>query len=137
MCKLKLTVITCVFMSKAYQNYFMSTQSVFIANLKSLRKRKGYTQAQLATLIDKSFNYINGIECGVSFPPPDVIDRICETLEVKPVNLFDEDGCEENVFKISKDEIVKELSEKIYEQLKSDLRIEIKKGIEKALGQRY
>ena len=56
---------------------------------------------------------------------------------MKPVNLFDEDGCEENVFKISKDEIVKELSEKIYEQLKSDLRIEIKKGIEKALGQRY
>lgn len=54
----------------------MALQETFINNLKFYRKKAGLTQAQLALLIDKSFNYINGIECGVSFPPPDVIEKI-------------------------------------------------------------
>ncbi len=111
----------------------MTTQEIFIGNLKSYRKQKGFTQAQLATLIDKSFNYINGIECGVSFPPPDVIDKIAKVLNVRPIQLFDENGCAENVISINKDEIVKDISEKVYKQLKDTLRKEIQTGIEKAL----
>ena len=75
----------------------MTTQQVFINNLKAYRKKAGYTQSQLAVLINKSFNYINGIECGVSFPPPDVIDKIAGVLKIKPVLLFDEGGCQQNV----------------------------------------
>ncbi|MCR5253490.1 MAG: helix-turn-helix transcriptional regulator [Treponema sp.] len=107
----------------------MNTQQIFITNLKTFRKQKGYTQAQLAGLIDKSFNYINGIECGVSFPPPDVIDQIASVLNVKTYQLFDENGCEENIINSNKDEFIKIVSERVYQKLKEDLRIYIEQSI--------
>lgn len=73
----------CLFLIIHCQNPNMTTQQIFINNLKAYRKQAGFTQAQLASLIDKSFNYINGIECGVSFPSPDVIDKIAGVLKNK------------------------------------------------------
>lgn len=111
----------------------MSTRQIFITNLKYFRKQKGFTQAQLATLIDKSFNYINGIECGLSFPPPDVIDKIAEVLEIRPIQLFDENGCSNNIINADKEEFIKSVSERIYSRLKDDLKSGIIEGIEKAI----
>ncbi|MGP1459615.1 MAG: helix-turn-helix domain-containing protein [Treponema sp.] len=113
----------------------MSTRQIFITNLKYFRKQKGYTQAQLATLIDKSFNYINGIECGLSFPPPDVIDKIAEILKIRPIQLFDENSCADAVFQTNKEAVVKSVSEHIYNKLKTDIRTFIIEGIEKAVGE--
>ena len=112
----------------------MSTRQIFITNLKYFRKQKGYTQAQLATLIDKSFNYINGIECGLSFPPPDVIDKIAEVLKIRPIQLFDENSCADNIFQSDKETAVQSVSEYIYNKLKSDIRNFIIEGIEKAIN---
>lgn len=111
----------------------MNTQQIFITNLKAFRKQKGYTQAQLAGLIDKSFNYINGIECGVSFPPPDVIDQIAEVLKIKPFQLFDENGCEENVINADKEVFIKNVSDRVYSKLKDDIREVILQGIRSSL----
>ena len=111
----------------------MATQQIFINNLKFYRKKAGYTQAQLAVLIDKSFNYINGIECGASFPPPDVIDKISETLKITPAQLFDENGCKENIVNSSREEFVASLSKKIFSQLEEVLKKDIVEGIASAL----
>lgn len=107
----------------------MKTQEIFVNNLKFYRKQAGFTQAQLAVLIDKSFNYINGIECGASFPPPDVIDKIAETLKIKPVQLFDEGSSPENIKKFSKEEYINEMSEKLFNNLKPFISSEIKKTL--------
>lgn len=107
----------------------MNTQEIFINNLKFYRKQAGFTQAQLAVLIDKSFNYINGIECGASFPPPDVIDKIAETLKIKPSQLFDETSSPENIKKFSKEEYINEISEKLFNNLKPFISSEIKKTL--------
>lgn len=107
----------------------MNTQEIFINNLKFYRKQAGFTQAQLAVLIDKSFNYINGIECGASFPPPDVIDKIAETLKIKPSLLFDENSSPENIKKFSKEEFINEMSEKLFNNLKPFISSEIKKTL--------
>lgn len=111
----------------------MATQQIFINNLKFYRKKAGYTQAQLAVLIDKSFNYINGIECGASFPPPDVIDKISETLKITPAQLFDENGCKENIINSNREEFVANLSKKIFSQLEDVLKKDIVEGIASAL----
>lgn len=111
----------------------MNTQEIFINNLKFYRKKSGYTQAQLAVLIDKSFNYINGIECGASFPPPDVIDKIAETLKIKPAQLFDENGCKENIIKTDKEDFIKSLSEKIFCRLEPAIKKDIVEGISEEL----
>ncbi len=109
----------------------MTTQQIFINNLKAYRKLAGYTQAQLAIFIDKSFNYINGIECGVSFPPPDVIDRIADVLNIRPSQLFDENGCEKNVIESDKEKFISNLSAKIIALIEPS----IKKNIETSIKQ--
>ena len=53
----------------------MDLQSVFIRNLKMYRKAAKMTQVQLALEIDRSFNYINSVECAALFPPPDTIQK--------------------------------------------------------------
>lgn len=107
----------------------MTTQEIFINNLKAYRKQAGYTQAQLAVLIDKSFNYINGIECGASFPPPDVIDKIAETLKIRPFQLFDENGCAENIITSDKDSFVSDLSKKILSKMEPKIKKDITEAI--------
>lgn len=113
---------------------FMTTQQIFINNLKAYRKQAGFTQAQLAVLIDKSFNYINGIECGVSFPPPDVIDKIAETLKIKPMQLFNENCCVQNIVGTDKDLFIENLSQKIFVKLEPSIKADIESGIKSALS---
>ncbi|MBQ4651635.1 MAG: helix-turn-helix transcriptional regulator [Oscillospiraceae bacterium] len=61
----------------------------FGLNVVYYRKRKKYTQLQLAELVDIDRSHISAIELGnvgVSF---DVVFRICEVLEISPKELFD------------------------------------------------
>ena len=113
---------------------FMTTQQIFINNLKAYRKEAGFTQAQLAVLIEKSFNYINGIECGVSFPPPDVIDKIAEVLKIKPMQLFDENCCVQNLVSSDKDDFIESLSIKIFSKIEPALKFDIESGIKSVLS---
>ena len=109
----------------------MTLQETFINNLKFYRKKAGLTQAQLALLIDKSFNYINGIECGVSFPPPDVIEKIVDKIDVLPVQLFSENGCPINVVSFNKEKIVDEITQNLYARLRDEIHKEIEKVMER------
>ena len=61
----------------------------FGLNVVYYRKKKRYTQLQLAELVDIDRSHISAIELGnvgVSF---DVIFKLCEVLEIKPKDLFD------------------------------------------------
>lgn len=107
----------------------MTLQEIFIRNLKFYRKRKNLTQNELTLAINKSYNYINGIEQGKSFPALDVIEEICKVLEIKPVQLFDENGSPENIKIFSKDEYLKELSDTLFSRLKDVMTKEIKKTL--------
>ncbi len=111
----------------------MNTQKIFINNLKAYRKKAGFTQTQLAVLIDKSFNYINGIECGVSFPPPDVIDKISEVLKIKPIQLFDENGCKQNIINSDKNDFINKLSDQLYKKIEPSIQKSIVDSIKIAL----
>lgn len=48
-------------------------------------------------MLGKSYNYINSIEGGISFPPPAVIDQIASFLHIEPVLLFSTDACPKNL----------------------------------------
>lgn len=61
----------------------------FGLNVVFYRKRKKFTQLQLAELVDVDRSHISAIELGnvgVSF---DLIFRLCEVLDVTPKELFD------------------------------------------------
>ena len=83
------------------------------------------TQNDLTLALDKGYNYINGIEQGKSFPQIEVIEQIAKILEIKPAALFDENSCSINVIKSDKSKIADEITEKLYNLLKKDIKKEI------------
>lgn len=56
--------------------------------IQQLRKQKGYTQEQFAEMIDLSTNYFSDIERGKSFPRPEKLVAIINTLECSADDLF-------------------------------------------------
>ena len=71
---------------------FMSDfKKKFGLNLKKLRKSKNITQEKLAELIDLHYRQVSKIETGENFPSSKTIEKICYTLKISPVRLFDFD----------------------------------------------
>jgi transcriptional regulator with XRE-family HTH domain len=60
-------------------------------NIKFLRFRKEYSQADLAERADISIIFLSNIERGVKFPKPEVMSRIAKALEVEVFELFKAD----------------------------------------------
>jgi len=57
-------------------------------NIKFLRFRREYSQADLAEKADISITFLSNIERGLKFPKPDILSRIADTLEVEVFELF-------------------------------------------------
>ena len=72
-------------------------QETFIENLKFYRKQAKISQKDLSVMLNKGYNYINSIEGGVSFPPPQVIDEIASFLHIEPEILFSKNACPKNI----------------------------------------
>ena len=98
------------------------------------RKKAKMTQAQLAMKIDKSFNYINSIECAAFFPPPDTIQKIAVVLDIRPMQLFDENANSMTIITDNKEQLISEISEKIYLRLQRDLRSNVAKVIDEIIN---
>jgi transcriptional regulator with XRE-family HTH domain len=60
-------------------------------NIKFLRFRKEYSQADLAEKANISIIFLSNIERGVKFPMPEVMARIAKALEVEVFELFKTD----------------------------------------------
>ena len=113
-------------MQKMSYKKIMGLQETFIKNLKFYRKEKAISQKDLSIALNKGLNYINSIECGASFPPPQMVDEIAAILKIEPEILFSKSGCPEN--------IRDEEKAKISPSLKADLIKGILSEIERVLG---
>lgn len=109
-------------------------RQVFINNLKYFRNKRNIRQLDLALEIGKSSNYINSIENGKYFPSPETIEQIANFLEVEPMQLFDRNGCRENLVKNHTKTYASDLAENLYKKLSTDLHDFLKSDIEQALG---
>jgi transcriptional regulator with XRE-family HTH domain len=81
-------------------------------NIKFLRFRKKYSQADLAEKADISIIFLSNIERGVKFPKPEVMSRIATALEVEVFELFKADLIPED-----NKEIMNRLSEDIHRNI--------------------
>ena len=72
-------------MDKAYQEEYKSLG----CNISYYRKKAGYTQLQLAELLDIDRSHMSAIELGNVGTSRDVIFKLCNTLNIKPSELFD------------------------------------------------
>ena len=108
-------------------------RDIFIRNLKFYRKKNRLSQEKLSYAINMSMNYINQLENKNSFPPPEIIDKISQVLEIKPVKLFDETQSPENIIANSRSLFADELAENIQERLKTDIKKAISAAIEEKI----
>lgn len=58
------------------------------ANLKFLRQRWGFSQADLAERSDISVGYVGDIEVGVKWPSAEILERLASSLHVKAYQLL-------------------------------------------------
>jgi len=58
------------------------------ANLKALRQRWGFSQAELAERAEVSVSYVGEIETSDKWPSAEVLERLAEALHTKPYQLF-------------------------------------------------
>ena len=71
-------------------------KTVFGKNIKFLRFRKEYSQADLAEKAGISITFLSNIERGLKFPKPDIMAKIAKSLGVEIYDLFKTDIIHEN-----------------------------------------
>ena len=62
-----------------------------------LRKSSKLMQNELILAINKSYNYINSVEQGKMMPAFEVIEQMCDVLQISPIQLFDENASPQSV----------------------------------------
>lgn len=72
-------------MDKTYQEEYKNLG----CNISYYRKKNGYTQLQLAELLDIDRSHMCAIELGNVGSSLDVIFKLCRVLNLKPSELFD------------------------------------------------
>ena len=63
-------------------------QKKFGAKVKELRKKPGYTQEQLAELLNIGIRSLGKIETGNSFPSTENLEKIMEIFNIMPSEMF-------------------------------------------------
>ena len=100
----------------------MGLQETFIENLKFYRKKAKFSQKDLSVLLNKGFNYINSIEGGSSFPPPQVIDEISAILKIEPEVLFSKDSSPKNISESFKKQYKKSLETELIDRVSQEIK---------------
>lgn len=86
--------------------------------IKELRKRKGFTQEELAELIQMEQNSISVMESGRNFPTLGTLEKIAKVLDVNLSDFFDYDYIEDiDVIKASTEDIISKMDDKQLRQL--------------------
>ncbi len=86
--------------------------------IKELRKRKGFTQEQLAELINMEQNSISVIESGRNFPTLGTLEKIAQILEVNLSDFFNYDYIDDiETIKASTEDIIRKMDDNQLRQL--------------------
>jgi len=65
---------------------------IFVFNMKKYRKKRQFSQMQLAEMLNTSTSYIGEIEINRKIPSMDMVEKIANALEVEPFRLFVDDS---------------------------------------------
>ena len=69
-------------------NYMTSLKEIFAHNLKKKRKNCGFSQAELAELLNVSTHHIATIETARNSPTFDLVERMAKALDIEVFELF-------------------------------------------------
>ena len=61
---------------------------IFASRVKEARINKGFSQEKFAEMLGIGVSTLSKIECAKSYPTPDTMNKIINTLEIEPYLLF-------------------------------------------------
>ena len=101
-------------------------QQLLRQNMKEARKRFGYSQMKLAELCGVPTSFIGEIEIGRKFPSVNSLQKIADTLHMKPFELFlDTDDKHQHQF--NRYEVLSSLQVELQDRITSDIADVVKK----------
>lgn len=77
----------------------MSVNDSMAVNLKKFREERGLTQEKLSEIAGCSKNHLSALERGVKFPSASLIDKLSQTLKIKPYELLLDNSDNEEIRK--------------------------------------
>jgi len=107
----------------------MTLQQIFIANLKRIRKERGFSQMTLSEKCDTTSNYIGQIEMGRRIPSFDTIEKIAAALEIPNYELFMYDAVQKDEQKLKTRDYLQKLPQRIKKEITSRLLAAIQKEV--------
>ncbi len=75
--------------------------------IKRFRKKNGFTQENLAEIVDISSRNLSNIELGMSYPKPETLEKIMIALNMTTEELFSNDNLKTD------DELINEINQSI------------------------
>ena len=93
----------------------MDFKKAFGEKLKRIRKNRGFTQEQLAEIIEIDPRNLSRIEVGTSFVKAETLEKLLKALNVTTEDLFATDHIR------SKDELIKEINKHLKQASAKDL----------------
>ena len=99
----------------------MTIREIFKRNLKYYRKKRGFTQEQLAELVNCNPKYISEIESRNKFPSAETIDALASVLEISAAQLFEEEGSPRNMAAFDKEQFTQELVSGLHQLIRQDV----------------
>ena len=112
-----------------------SLKEFFAYNLKEKRRKRGFTQAQLAEKVDVSTHHIAMIEIARNYPTLELVERIAEVLDIEIYELFLEKPTPKDAMERLHDTLVGNIERVVGEVVKKtileqykDIKNEIAKG---------
>lgn len=111
----------------------LDEQRLFITNLKYYRRKKNYSQQQLAELCDVSNGTIGNIETGITKPSFDLIIKLSSVLCITPDKFFINNEITKPIFSDKQldylyDELKKELIKNLNDSINKTLTSLIEKN---------
>jgi transcriptional regulator with XRE-family HTH domain len=68
----------------------MSLGEIVARNIRRIRRERGLSQEELASLVNINRNYIGMIERQENSPTVSMVERIARALNIEPTRLFEE-----------------------------------------------
>ena len=97
-------------------------RETFVNNLKFYRKKKGISQEKLSYAVGKSIAYINQIENKISWPQPEMVDKIAVALKIPSSALFEENGSPQNKKDLFENTFGKSLESELLSRIEKDVK---------------
>jgi transcriptional regulator with XRE-family HTH domain len=106
-----------------------SLRQLLAFNMKEFRRKRGFSQAELAETANTSTHYIAMIELKRKYPTPEMLERIAAALEIDAPELFSMPPSPEGTLRQLHEAVLRDIEQAVGEAVERTVKETVKKVI--------